>query len=99
MASPRWRFSGHGSRSRSDEKVEMTRVAARAGWARAAGAHRHFLPWLRLMRGGLESSVDQLLNLDQSGSRVRTHRRAPFPVLRYFENQIIEMQLLSKDVA
>jgi hypothetical protein len=48
MASPQWRFCGHGSRYGSDEKVKMTRVAARAGRARAAGAHLRFLPWLYL---------------------------------------------------
>jgi hypothetical protein len=86
MASPRWRFYGHGSRSGSDEKVEITRVAARVGRARAVGAHLCFLPWIHLTRGGLKSSVDRPLNLGRLGSPVGTHRRASFRVLRYFKN-------------
>jgi hypothetical protein len=42
--------------------------------------------------------MDRSSKLDQLGSRVGTHRRAPFRVLRYYENRIIEMQLLNEDV-
>jgi hypothetical protein len=50
----------------------MTRITARAGRARAVGAHLCFLPWLCLTQGGLESSADRPLNLSQSDSRVRS---------------------------
>jgi len=44
LASPRWRFCGHGSRLGSNEKVSDDPVCFEADWARAAGAHPYFSP-------------------------------------------------------
>ena len=50
----------------SNEKVEMTLPALGQTRRGPLGVHLCFLPWLYLMRGGLEPFMGQPLNLGRS---------------------------------